>query len=282
MPLIQIKSNAKINISLGVLGKLKSKLHRVESLVTFIDLNDDIKITPIKKKKHKVIFYGKFSKGIPKINTITSLLTILDKKNLLKNKKYLIKIKKKIPLKSGMGGGSMNASSLLSYFLKSKIIKLKKQQISRILKQIGSDAIFGTYKKNLILKGNGDLLSSKKKLNLYLLIIKPNFGCSTSEIYKGIKRYSKPMLLNGNKKTFDIKNLINLKNDLEKPAFSKYPKLYEIKKNILDLPNVLFVRMTGSGSSIIAYFKSRKASINGAKILKKIYRNYWCILSKTI
>ena len=51
---------------------------------------------------------------------------------------------------------------------------------------------------------------------------------------------------------------------------------------MLGLPKVLFVRMTGSGSSIIGYFKSKKASINAAKILKKKYRNYWCILSKTI
>ena len=95
MSLIKIKSNAKINISLGVLGKLKSKLHRIESLISFIDLNDDIKIKQIPKNNHKVLFYGKFSKGITKTNTITLLLKILDKKKLLKNKKYLIKIKKK-------------------------------------------------------------------------------------------------------------------------------------------------------------------------------------------
>ena len=126
MPLIQIKSNAKINVSLGVLGKLKSKLHRVESLVTFIDLNDDIKITPIKKKKHKVIFYGKFSKGIPKINTITSLLTILDKKNLLKNKKYLIKIKKKNTTQIWNGWRFNECLIIAKLFSKIKNNKIKK------------------------------------------------------------------------------------------------------------------------------------------------------------
>ena len=60
-----------------------------------------------------------------------------------------------------------------------------------------------------------------------------------------------------------------------------YP-LSIIKKNMLNLPSVKFVRMTGSGSSIIGYFNSKKASLNAAKILKKIYKNYWCILSKTI
>ena len=40
--------------------------------------------------------------------------------------------------------------------------------------------------------------------------------------------------------------------------------------------------MTGSGSTIIAYFNSKKAALNAEKILKKKYKNYWCILSKTI
>jgi len=48
------------------------------------------------------------------------------------------------------------------------------------------------------------------------------------------------------------------------------------------LPGVNFVRMTGSGSCLIAYFNSRNASINAAKIFRRNYKKYWCIVSKTI
>ena len=116
MAICKIKSYAKINISLGVLGKLNSKLHRIESLISFIDLYDEIFISEIKQNKHKVIFYGKFSNKIPLKNTITQLLNILDGSNFLEKKKYLIKVNKKIPIKSGMGGGSMNASSILIFY----------------------------------------------------------------------------------------------------------------------------------------------------------------------
>ena len=282
MRVIKIKSNAKINLSLGVLGKLNTKFNRIESFFSFIDLCDDIQISQISKKNHKVIFYGKFSKNIPKNNTVTILLKILDSKKLLNNKKYLIKIKKNIPLKSGMGGGSMNASSILKYLLEKKIIKLNRSEINKIVNKIGSDVILGMEKKNSILKGNGEILRSKIKLNLHLLIVKPNFGCSTKNIYNGVRSYSKPALFNIRKSMFYLNNLINLQNDLEKPAFNKYKKLSEIKSAMLNLPKVLFVRMTGSGSSIIGYFKSKKTTINGAKLLKKKYRNYWCIISKTI
>ena len=46
----KIKSHAKINLSLYVLGKLKSKLHKIESLITFIELHDEITIKKSKRK----------------------------------------------------------------------------------------------------------------------------------------------------------------------------------------------------------------------------------------
>jgi len=282
MSISKINSYAKINLSLGVLGKLKNKLHRIESLVSFIDLHDEISIQKINKKKHKVFFYGRFSKNIPNKNTISKLLELLDRQNFLKNKKYLIKIKKNIPLKSGMGGGSMNASSVLRYFVNKNKLLLNTSQISQIANKIGSDVMLGMEKKNSILQGNGKLFRSNKKIGLYTIIIKPNFGCSTEKIYKNIKSFSKPALNKNQNKLFSVSNIISLKNDLEKVAFKKYPFLANIKQNMLNLPKVKFVRMTGSGSSLLAYFNSKKASLNAAKLLKKKYKNYWCILSKTI
>ena len=55
-----IKSHAKINLSLGVTGKLKSGYHKIESIITFLDLVDEIKIKSIKNKNHKIYFSGKF------------------------------------------------------------------------------------------------------------------------------------------------------------------------------------------------------------------------------
>ena len=282
MAICKIKSYAKINISLSVLGKLNSKLHKIESLVSFINLYDEIFLSELKKNKHKVIFYGKFSNKIPLKNTITQLLNILDGSNFLEKKKYLIKVNKKIPIKSGMGGGSMNASSILKYFIKKNRLNLTNKQILEISNKLGSDVILGMEKKNTLLKSNGKLIRYKNKIGLYVVILKPRFGCSTEKIYRNIKNFSRPLLNKKNNSIFYISNLINLKNDLENVAFRKYPILLNIKQNMLNLPKVKFVRMTGSGSSILGYFNSKKASLNGVKILKKKYKNYWCILSKTI
>ena len=55
----KIKSNAKINLALNVVGKSK-RLHKIESLIAFIDLHDVILLKRIYLNKHQIIFNGKF------------------------------------------------------------------------------------------------------------------------------------------------------------------------------------------------------------------------------
>ena len=117
-----IRSHAKINLALNVIGKTPT-LHKIESIVAFVSLYDEIIIKKINSDKHNISFTGKFSRNISKKNTISKLLEILENKKLLKNDKFKIIIKKNIPIKSGLGGGSMNAANILSYLISKKIVK---------------------------------------------------------------------------------------------------------------------------------------------------------------
>ena len=76
MSFSKIQSNAKINLALNITGKT-SVLHKIETIVAFIDLHDDILIKEIKSKKHNILFYGRFSKNIFNNNTVSKLLRIL-------------------------------------------------------------------------------------------------------------------------------------------------------------------------------------------------------------
>ena len=81
---------------------------------------------------------------------------------------------------------------------------------------------------------------------------------------------------------FEVKYLKTLNNDLEKVAFKKYPKLKKIKLFLSNTPNNVFVRMSGSGSSIIAYFDSRASCGKAYTQFKRKFSSPWCIISKTI
>ena len=275
-----IKSYAKINLSLNVLNKDKTGLHKIQSIISFINIYDEIYIQQINKKKHIVKFIGSFSKNLNKNNTISKLLYILDKKNVLK-KKYKIDIKKNVPQKSGLGGGSMNAAFLLKYLLKKKIIQLSKKEIFNICNQIGSDVFLGLDRKNSILLNKKITKKYNKKIGLFALLIKPKIGCSTKKIYSRVKYFSKTKIKISSK-IFNIQYLKNAQNDLEIPAFKLYPVLGKLKIFLSNINHVKFVRMTGSGSTIVAYFSNKKSAINGLKLIKKKFKNYWSIVSKTI
>ena len=81
---------------------------------------------------------------------------------------------------------------------------------------------------------------------------------------------------------FNIDFLKRMNNDLEFIALNKYPKLNTLKKFLEKLSKVEFVRMTGSGSAIVAYFKSFKMCKEAQKKVKKQFKNYWCKTAKTI
>ena len=114
------------------------------------------------------------------------------------------------------------------------------------------------------------------------MIVKPNFGCSTKQIYSNVKKFNKPKIKQPLKKMFDLNCLKKMDNSLEQIALLKYPKLRLIKSYLESLSKPVFVRMTGSGSALVAYFKSKERCISAKKMFNKKSKNYWCIASKNI
>ncbi len=194
MRIHKVKSHAKVNLSLNIIKKsAKDNMHKVESIVTFIKLADIIQISETRLDKHNIIFDGKHSKGITNINSISKALSLLDKNNYLRGKKYLIRITKNIPQKSGMGGGSMNAASVLKYFIKKKYINYN--QAKKLAKKIDSDTILGINNNLKILYSDNSIKELKKKIRFFVVLLKPKFGCSTKKIYSKNKIFSKKQYL---------------------------------------------------------------------------------------
>ena len=95
----KIKSYCKINLFLNVIKKLKNGYHSIESLITFCDLHDVIKISKIVNQKDKISFSGKFKKNIDKnLNTITKLLDLLRKNKYLTDQFFKIDVQNALPV----------------------------------------------------------------------------------------------------------------------------------------------------------------------------------------
>lgn len=287
MKKINIKSFCKVNLSLRVLKKLPNGYHDINSLITFCDIYDVISVNKIKRSKDKITFSGKFNKGInKKHNTITKILHLLRKKNYIKEQTYRINVKKNIPHGSGMGGGSSNAATLLNYFNSKMSLKLGKNELYSIAKQIGFDVpVFLEKKNTLLLNGKNKILRLKRKFNLNILVVFPNIICSTKKIYSHNKKtyQFKPEIKHYSRSKKQLINFLkNEKNDLEKTVIDFYPKIKRIIDFIKIQEGCLFSRITGSGSACIGIFSNMETAIYTKKLIKLKFPKYWCAVSKTI
>tara|TARA_B100002003_G_C14104233_1_gene531102 strand:- start:5 stop:868 length:864 start_codon:yes stop_codon:yes gene_type:complete len=285
--ILKIKSYCKINLTLRVIKRLNNGYHNIVSLITFCDLHDVISISKIKNIKDKIIFSGKFKRGINrKLNTVTKILNLLRKNKLLGKQNFKINIKKNIPHGAGLGGGSSNAANLLNYFNLKMRLKLNKNKIKKLATNIGFDVPINLERKNTFLTGKkGKILRLNQKFGLNLLIVYPNLICSTRKIYEKNKEISllKPkcsFYIKNNKKLINF--LKNENNDLEKTVIRIYPKVKKIIDFIKSQKGCYTSRITGSGSACIGIFSNRKNATYAQKLIKSKYPKYWSAVSKTI
>ena len=286
MKSFKIKSYCKLNLFLKVVKKLKNGYHNIISLVTYCELYDIILIKKINSSKDIISFSGKFKNGINnKSNTITKLLDLLRKNNLITNQFFKIDIKKNIPHGSGLGGGSSNAANLLNYFNKKIKLNLNNNKINKLARQIGFDVPVILERKNTFLNGNKEkIIRLKKKFGFNVLIVYPNIICSTKKIYG--QNNKKSIIKSSFFKVKNNRQLINFlkneNNDLEKTVVKLYPKIGKIISFIKSQNGCYFSRITGSGSACFGIFSNMKNAIYAQKLIKLKYPKYWSVVSKTI
>ena len=282
-----IHSFCKINLSLRVIKRLNTGFHKIQSLVTFVNLFDKISIKEIKSTEDRIKFYGKFKHNIdPQENSIKKTIDILRQYNYLKKKKFLIYIKKNIPHSAGLGGGSMNSAALIKFLLSYYKIKINKKKLLTMAYKIGSDVPLGLKIKNTFLIGNNKYLArTKRKLNLHVVLANPRIKCLSKDIYFSNMRYSNPYskkMFSTIHKLFNLKSIRLDRNDLERVVFKQHPKVKVLNYFIKEQDNCIFSRMTGSGSTCVGYFNKLVSAKKAKKNILKKFPSYWCETAKTI
>ena len=280
-----LKSPAKINLSLKIGKKINHEYHDIQSIIFLTNLHDQIVIKKINGQKDKFKFTGKFKKNI-KVENNSALKSVyfLRKKNIINNRsKYEIKIKKNIPVFSGLGGGSSNAATIIKYFYKKR--KIIDNDINYFARYLGSDfKIF--FKSNKIIQENFLKIENFKfKHNFYLLIVYPFKKSSTKDIYSKFRKYEKIKKLNIFNRISKLKMVDKLKsetNSLESVIISRFPIIKKVLKELSLLKKCEFSRITGSGAACFGLFLNKKDALLGLKLIKKRFPKFWCVLSRTI
>ncbi len=176
-------------------------------------------------------------------------INLLKKKKILnENKFFEINVYKKIPLFSGLGMGSSNASALINYLINEKLIKNNKK-LKKVILEIGSDLMFFLKNKKIaFVYGYGEKVLGFRKHNLKINLFFNDLVCSTKEVFNNFQKKEKHSFL---KQIFyfKIKQYDFLINELDKVSFKLYPELKKIKENLNKKENKK-VFLSGSGSTL--------------------------------
>ena len=270
---MKIKSYAKLNLTLNVIGiDPIDKYHLLEMVNVPLDFYDTLEIELIDQKES---YITSNCSAIPldHSNLVYKAIQLLKSTYSLKEN-FRVHIDKKIPMEAGLAGGSSHAAATMLGINKMLNLGIKKEELSSLGMKLGSAVAYCIYSQPSLVEGKGEKITPFViKDNYFVLLIKPNYGLSTKEVYTLYDEYSSSHQID-HSSLQDIQKALenndeeelkkNLINNLEISAFEISPSLKELKEDIIKegLDKVL---MTGSGSTIFALSKDESSLLNIAK-----------------
>lgn len=272
-----LKANAKINLTLNVTGKRKDGYHTLDMIVLPIALTDVIATNRLfSKKKNDTVRID--DKDVIFPNDVCRKVIKLMKEKYNIQKRYEFSIYKKIPMQAGLGGASTDAVAIFNFYRKKFKLNITNEEAKEILLSVGSDMPFFLINKPSRVRGIGEIVEPiKVKKDYYVLIVKPEAGLSTKDVYEALDDIKIP--------TYNIDNVVkaletgdddllasSIGNVLEKPAIKLLPKIQEIKDYLIR-NGLSITLMTGAGSAVFALSTIKDKVEDVCSALKKLNYN---------
>jgi len=149
--MLTIEAPAKINLTLEVLGKRVDGYHEIRSMIQTINFCDSLQITQNKEvrfKSNKSVWSGEQSlvaKAVKLLQAATG-----------STQGASIKIKKCLPLISGLGGDSSDAAAVLRGLNQLWELGLSTTKLQTLTQQLGSDVSFFLSGGTALMEGRGE------------------------------------------------------------------------------------------------------------------------------
>lgn len=273
---MKLKANAKINLTLDVLGKREDGYHLIDSVFQSVSLCDIVEVD-----MSDSIVVG------------CSDNTICDESNIAYKaaKKFFeytgtqggagIKIEKNIPLASGMGGGSADAAAVIVALDRLYNTNLSKDALCEIGLSVGADVPFCIMGGTARVGGIGEQMSKLPNMpDCAILLIKHGKKLSTADMYSKVDAFPQESF-------YTDKMVEGIKaSDLSavcQNVFNAFDSVCDNEDLVNDIKSTspLTVSLSGSGPTVFAiYADMMQANTAKVELQKKGYNPYVVIPSK--
>lgn len=268
-----VRSHAKVNLTLGVLGVRPDGYHDIESVMQSISLHDRVTLSVGGEPGIRI------ECDVPGIPTDERNLAHKAAALLLKNREIDagldIRIEKRIPAQAGLGGGSSNAAAVLMGLAGLLEMSIGQAELCDLASAVGSDVPFFIVGGIALVGGRGEEVQPLPDIPAqWLVILKPSFGVSTPWAYRRLDEI-RGAVSERSTATVRMTKCIQagdrgaiqglLSNDLELPAIEQHPEIGELKHALLDA-GAVGALMCGSGSAVFGLFSSEQAARGAADL----------------
>lgn len=266
---LTLKSPAKLNLYLDVLRKRSDGYHDIETIFERIDLCDRITLTKIPSG----IRFSANTHEIPwDSSNLAYRAAALLLQKIRKSGGVRIHLHKRIPIASGLGGGSSNAATVLLGLNRLYRLRTPFKTLLSMARTLGADVPFFLLEKPFAIgQKRGDHVTPiRSSLRMLHLIVNNRVKVSTQGVYQQVnftltKRAQGVKIFQHFIKQGDLTALTErCYNALEKAATQGHPGILKVKEALVSL-GVQGVTLSGSGPTIFGFARS----LSQAKALRK-------------
>lgn len=277
---------AKINLALHVTGQRADGYHLLETLVTFTEAGDVIRIRDAATDNFSIS--GPFGDLLNAGQTGENL--VIRARDLLREAlasagqptpPVAIHLEKNLPVASGIGGGSADAAATLRGLLRHWQAQIAPDALASMALKLGADVPMCLESRSLIARGIGEDIEVLTDLpKLAMVLANPLKAVSTPEIFRRLRNKANPPLPASPVMGW-LDFLAHGRNDLQPPAQTLLPEIGEIIKLLSD-EGAALVRMSGSGATCFGIFHSLEAARAAEISLRKKRPGWYFQATRTI
>ncbi|MBU3633323.1 4-(cytidine 5'-diphospho)-2-C-methyl-D-erythritol kinase [Polynucleobacter sp. AP-Feld-500C-C5] len=249
---LTLRSPAKLNLFLHIVGRRADGYHLLQSVFQLIDWCDTIHLKLI--PQNEILRIDPIS-GVEPENDLVVRAAKLLKDFCQIESGVEIGLQKEIPMGAGMGGGSSDAATTLIGLNTLWNLKLNQKTLCELGLQLGADVPFFIFGKNAFVEGIGEQIQEIDLETRDFLVIFPNQGIPTISIFQDpeLTRNHGQITIDG----FLASPWSDLSNDCQAVAMRICPEVKQALDWISQAVPGSEPRMSGSGSSVFTVLDSK-------------------------
>ena len=251
---LTLPAPAKINLFLHVTGRRSDGYHTLETLLAPIDYGDRVTLTL--RAGSEIVRTRGVAELAPDDDLAVRAAPLLQRRCGIARGAE-VDIEKRIPVGSGLGGGSSDAATVLLGLNRLWQAGLTRGALMALALELGADAPFFVFGEPGFARGIGETLERVSLPPTWFVVLTPPVQVSTASIFAApeLTRQTPSARIRAFPETFGS-------NDLQAVAVSRFPEIAACLGALSrEVPSGVRVGMSGSGSSVFAAFAEEDAAV---------------------